>query len=221
MDNTKISKGILLGIRIAALLLLIFFFIPSVCVSCQGTTVDVSGFNAAIGNITVESEEIDSIDAAPWLFIIPILIIAIGVIATKYHFVTMACAFANIVMMYIFKGAVKDYVKDSVGEYAGYIKVESTAAFSFAIILSLLVILAVAFDKFILNDPKNKEKLEELIRKYIKQETPPAKTCSTCGHTLSENAMFCTECGTPVKNSQIRKDSANAEAPITVTEDEQ
>ena len=195
MDSTKISKGISIGVRIVALLLLIFFFVPSICVSCQGVTADVSGFNAAIGNVNVADEDIDDIESAPWLFIIPILVIAMGILATKYHVVTMACAFANIVMMCIFKGAVKAWVKDYFDEYWSYVKVKTTAAFSFTIFLSVLVILAVAFDKFILNHPENKAKVEALIQKYIKKEAALTKVCSACGKKLPETAQFCSGCG--------------------------
>ena len=49
MDKTKISRSISIGVRIAAIILLIFFFIPSICVSCGAYETKLSAFDAATG----------------------------------------------------------------------------------------------------------------------------------------------------------------------------
>ena len=169
MRKIKVKRGISIGIRIVALVLLLIFFIPTLCVSCQGEKVDVSGFDAATGNVSREAE------AAPWLFVIPVLAVVIGILATKFHIVTMICAAANIVMMFIFKLAVNIWVEDYFDEAASYVHVNATTAFSLHIILCLLIILATAFDGYILDNPKFKAGFERLTGRKL-EETPQADT---------------------------------------------
>ena len=226
MNYSKISKGISLGVRIAALLLLVLFFVPSITVSCSGVDADVSGLNAAIGTIEVEGEDIGDIDAAPWLFIIAALAIAIGVIASKFHFVTMACSFVNIIMIFVFKAAVNNWVKDNFDEYYSYIDVETTAAFAFHIIFCILIILALAFDKFVLLNDGIRAKMEELIRKILKKEpvapavdnTEGAKFCASCGHRVLPNAHFCGNCGATIEALEVAEETAASEEPAPAEE---
>lgn len=232
MNQTKISKYISIGVRVTALLLILFFFIPSICVSCQGAEAKVSGFNASIGSVNIEGggEEMEDveIDAAPWLFIILLLSIAIAVIANKIHLVSMICSFGGIVMMIVFKIGVDAWVEDEFAEYASYVNVETNAVYVFYIIFSVLIILALAFEKYILLNDANRAKFENILGRYVKLEataaptapeasaapavsTEPKKFCPNCGKALPMTARFCGECGTALP-------SENNEAPTSENE---
>ena len=229
MNQTKISKYISIGVRVTALLLIVFFFIPSICVSCHGVEAKVSGFNASIGTVNIEGDdemEDIEIDAAPWLFIILLLAIAIAVIANKIHLVSMICSFGSIIMMIVFKIAVNAYVKEEFQEFASEVSVETNAVYVFYIIFSVLIILALAFEKYILLNDANRAKFENILGRYVKLEataapttpeasaapavsTEPKKFCPNCGKALPMTAQFCGECGTALHSEN--KEAATSE----------
>lgn len=212
MNQSKISKGISLGVRIAALLLLVLFFVPSITVSCQGVApTDVSGFDAAIGTVEVAEENVEEIDAAPWLFLIPALAIAVGILACKLHFVTMACSLANIGMIFVFKATVKGWVNDNLAEYASYVIIETKEPFTFHIVLCVLIILAVAFDKFILCHEGNRVRLEGLFKKNTATGSAKAVFCHACGQQLAPTAKFCAGCGAAVQ-APVADETAGAKS---------
>ena len=154
----------------AALVLIVLFFIPSFCVSCGGIEAEVSGFGAAIGNVNVkDSEENATPEPAPWLFILPILSALIILYANKKRIISTACALGNIVMMFVFKLAVEAYVDKE--ELQGYLEVETKPAFTIYIVICILIVLALAFDKFVLGKKKNREKMSRIIED-LKQEDP-------------------------------------------------
>lgn len=159
MDKTKISRSISIGVRIAAIILLIFFFIPSICVSCGDYETKLSAFEAATGSINTEStdnsmSESTNPPAAPWLFIMPVLAIAIGIISTKFHIVTAICSIANIVMMFIFYANVNMYIEDSLKVFSGYVKVQASGTFTFVIVVSALIVVAVIADRILFHQSR-------------------------------------------------------------------
>lgn len=190
MNKNKISRGISFGVRIAAFILLVLFFVPSISVSCKNYETELSAFDAAIGNTEPsydsESEsntEHEDAPAAPWLFIMPVLAIAIGIIATKFHIVTALCSVAHIVMMFIFKGSVEKWVENTFKELAGYIKIRTNDAFTFAIEVSVLIIVAVIVDRTLFYQHK---KISVPCEEGI---IPPARSDDNDGEDLPPEAI--------------------------------
>ena len=155
-------------VRVCALILLIFFFLPTVGISCEGEKIaDISGIGAATGTVLVENssgekEKADDVNAAVWLFIMPILTIATAVFISKKELVAVACSAANLIMMCIFNAAVKGWVKKNYESYADYLDVEPTAIFSLYIIICVVIILTVVIDKYVIKPGKIKAFLQEI-----------------------------------------------------------
>ena len=220
MNSSKIKKGISIGVRVAALALIVLFFIPSFCVSCGDMEANVSGFGAAIGNIDVEnSEENATPDPAPWLFILPILSALIIFYTNQKRIISMVCALGNIIMMFVFKFAVNSYVDK---EFEGYLEIETKPAFAIYIVICILIILALAFDKFILGRKKNRDLLINIIN-WIKEDDPMEEDeprCPTCGRILSDPSGSCPFCSTDTsKCSEHNSDSAEDDGASTCEED--
>ena len=152
-------------VRVCALILLIFFFLPTIGISCEGEKIaDISGIGAATGTVLVENssgekEKADDVNAAVWLFIMPILTIATAVFISKKELVAVACSAANLIMMCIFHAAVKGWVKKN---YEDYLDVEPTAIFSLYIIICVVIILTVVIDKYVIKPGKLKAFLQEI-----------------------------------------------------------
>ena len=211
MNQTKISKYISIGVRVTALLLLLFFFLPSICVSCSGVDENISGFNAAIGvEVELDEDMMDPIETDPavWLFLIPVCAILIAIIANKKHIVSMVCAACGIILMIAFKIGVNLWVKDYFEDYADMVSVEAKAVYVFYIIFSILIVAALSFEKYVLFNDVNRAKLEKILGKNNAVSnsvtaTPTVATsavkqifCPNCGKANRADSSFCSECGT-------------------------
>ena len=127
--------------------------------------------------------------------------------------------FANIIMMCIFKADVNNWVDDNFEDYASYVKVKTTAAFAFHIIFCILIILALAFDKFVLCHPENRAKLAAIIQKITNKELGEATVCSACGQKVAPNARFCGSCGAAVEKPVAAEELVvAAESDVAPTE---
>ena len=146
MNYKKISKFISLGIRIAALILVVIFFVPTICVSCQGEeSTEISGFAAAVGNI--DSEDVDA-EAKPVLFVIPALALLIAALGNKLHIISAIAAEGNIIAMILMKNGVQKMVEERFDEFAGYITVETTNAYTIHMVVCVVIVIALLVDKF-------------------------------------------------------------------------
>lgn len=200
MNNEKISKGILLGVRIAALLLIVIFFLPSVCVSCQGEEMNLSAFNAATGLFDDKDELSTDISPSIEYFFIPIFAILIIVFAkNKKDWTPVFCSAANIILMILMKSEVKKIATKEAGSYIKYVRIETTAAYFFHMLLCVSIIIALLVDKFIICHPENRIKFEAIIKNLL-GKAPNAENqsviCLSCGSKNPNTAGFCSSCGT-------------------------
>lgn len=227
MNQTKISKYISIGVRVTALLLILFFFLPSICVSCSGVEVKVSGFNASTGTVNLDDlgEEFEdlTVEAAPWLLIALALAIVIAIVANKLQIVSIGCAIGGVIMMIAYKIGVDAWVDREFAEMASMISVKTNAVYAFYIIFCILIAAALAFEKFVLLNDVNRAKVENLLVKFNiirNSETPvvvPAAPevnkifCPNCGKPNKADSSFCSECGTalPVSSAPESKSSSN------------
>lgn len=229
MKKSKVSMGISLGVRLGALILLVFFFLPAINVSCQGSgideSVDISQFDAAIGQVDADGEDVGEIDAAPWLFVTVVLSLAIGIIASKWHIVSMICALGNIGMIFVFKASVHHWIERKHEYVANFLQINVKPVFILHIVICGLIFVALAFDLFIWRRIYQKKMaLAEAATSTLTEENPAS--CAACGYPLVPQAKFCVHCGAPVviAESADTSEEASAETPVeeaTATEAEE
>lgn len=192
MNKTRISKGISIGVRIAALISIVLFFIPSMCVSCGDAEIEFSCFDAAIGDYddnkdaSNQEEVSNEVESAPWLFLIPVLAILIAFYATRFHILSICCALGNIITMFVFKAVVENWTEENFG---GYAKVETMGPFTFQIVICVLIIITLAFDMFFLWN-YNQENCNSMKNERF---------CKKCAIWLDPFVEFCPFCGSSVK----------------------
>lgn len=223
-----ISKKIKFGVRIAAILLIIFFFVPTVSVSCSGYTTEISALNAVTGNYggantdaslggllgttsTSMSQGIVS-SSAYLLLLLPVLAILILVFSNSNAIISSVCAAGSAIGMLLFKSGVKKEVKlmmGEMGEDAIYgeelFSVKGTIWFTIHIIVCIAIIAVLMYEKFVLQNPENKKKIAGAVGGVFGNITNPvqtprtdSRTCAKCGTALADGAKFCATCGTPV-----------------------
>ncbi|MBE6983695.1 MAG: hypothetical protein E7435_05370 [Ruminococcaceae bacterium] len=166
----EMSKKISSIVKIAALAIIVVFFIPSFCVSCGGAEVEVefSAFDAAIGIVDDKAYEVigstpsedsaEEIEASPLLFVIVILAVVIFKYTNTRSLISIVSAIGCAVTMLLMKQGVEDYIHDS--ESAMFVlDMETTFAYSLHMILSIGIIALLLFERFILDHPERKEQV--------------------------------------------------------------
>ncbi len=191
MEN---SKKISFVLRIAAIAIMVIFFIPTFCVSCEDyINVEFSAFDAAVGIIDdkiaddLDTDDYDDtgdgIDASPILFGILICAVLILKYANTKFVLSLVCGIGCLIGMPLMSIGVKEYIKDA-GYPAYMISVETTLAYKLHILLSIIIIIALLFEKYVLEDADRYEKFEEVCSKFSKtSNTDTHKAKSTVKST--------------------------------------
>ena len=185
MTNSKLKKYLSIGIRISAFLLIILFFVPSICVSCSDVEVNFSAYEAAIG----DAEE----DAAKWydciLFVMLLFPVAILLISNRKPIITAIMSTLNIVSMVVFIVAVRLRCDAYFEEMEEMFTVKPKFSFFVNILISLLIIGTVLFERQIVEKFSVPDKREE--------ET----LCTTCGSPVKSSDQFCVKCGAQLETT--------------------
>lgn len=180
MTSSKISKIISIGIRIAALLLIVLFFVPSICVSCDDMEANFSAFEAAMGQVEEDlAMEYDYI-----LFVLLLLPLIILICANKVSVITATVSVMNIVAMIIYIIMVKIRCDAYFEGIEMMVSVEPKFAFILNIVLCAAIIGVVIFER-------------RIIAKFaVPEETAvPEKLCPMCGCPNKPEDQFCMNCG--------------------------
>lgn len=184
MTSSKISKYISMGIRIAALILIVFFFIPSICVSCDDIEVNFSAFEAAMGK--VEEDIAQKTDFV--LFAILIFPIFILICSNIKPMVSVTMSVMNILAMIVYIIMVKLRCNSYFEGVEMMVNVKPKFAFVLNILLSLAIIGAIIFEQKIIDKFAVPEKANE-----------DEQCCKTCGAPLNEADQVCTNCGAKIE----------------------
>ena len=168
------SNKIKLAVRIAAVILIVLFFVPTVTVSCSDMVVEISAFDAAAGNVeekvskemgeglmedmgigdmgdlTGESSN-DIYAPNPILYILIVFAAAMLVIANKNAIASIILAISSAIVMFLFKSGVADRVKE---DGMALVKVKTTPWFTVHIIVCVAIVLMLLYDKFVLQAKK-------------------------------------------------------------------
>lgn len=183
MTNSKISKYISIGIRIAALLLIILFFVPSICVSCDDMEVSFSAFEAAMGQV----EEDLALEYDYVLFVVLLLPLLILICANKAPIITATLSVMNIVAMIIYIIMVKIRCDAYFEGIEMMVNVKPKFAFVLNIVLCLAIMGAVIFERLI------------IARFAVPEEnSAPEKFCPMCGCPAKHEDQFCMSCGAKI-----------------------
>ena len=215
MNQKTISENISLGIRIAALFIVIIFFLPTVCVSCQSETMEISAFNMALGNFEWEEDD-DEAGPLPLYFLIIIFAIVILVKHNKDAYTSLIATIGNIIMMVVMKIQIQTTATKEAGKYADYIQVKTTTAYFFHMLLCVCVILALLIDKYIINNPENQIKITNYINRFSRAPNSDffSTTCFKCGKPILNNCKFCSNCGSVLPPPDTENNAqANENAP--------
>ena len=176
----EMSKKISSIVKIAALAIIVVFFIPSFCVSCGGAEVKVefSAFDAAIGIVDDKAHDVvgstpsedseDEIKASPLLFVIVILAVVIFKYTNTRSLISIASAAGCVVTMLLMKQGVEDYIRDS--ESAMFVfDMETTFAYTLHMILSVGIIAVLLFERLVLDHPERKEQISSTASKICQE----------------------------------------------------
>lgn len=169
MEN---SRKISFIVRIAAIAIIIIFFVPTFCVSCGDYEFEFSAFDLAIGKADDKlledlsgkdyDREDDDLEAAIILFVIIILAAIIVKYANGKSKLSLICSIGCLISMPLTKYIIQRYIDDE--GYARYtIDLETTFAYSLHIILSIIIIVALLFEKYVLNDLSADAQLDESL----------------------------------------------------------
>lgn len=220
LDLSTTSAKIKFGVRVAAILLLILFFVPTISVSCRGQeVVEFSAFEAGVGLIDEKMEEsmgsVDDID--PEFITLLFAVMAAFIIwhSNDKPLTTAGWAGLSAACMYLFKYGTKHRIAEmmdsDIKDIEGYIEIEGTGAFTLHILLCVAIAATVLYEHFILNNPDNKAKVMKMwgdIKGKIGLSVPSqssssassskvgSKVCPNCGSNLPAEAQFCGNCGT-------------------------
>ena len=232
------SKKIDFAVRIAAIAIIVIFFIPTFCVSCEDyMEVEFSAFDAATGNINEKiADELGTeydkddpyVNASPILFIIVILAGVIIKFSNTNHKVSIICAASCLIVMPIMKGEVYNFINSE--EYARYVfDVKTTFAYALHIILSIAIIVILLFEKYVLQDPVRNDQFNEMRKKYIQgyenvQSYSSDNMRSTKNNIVETNDKVadeptCSLCGAPLGKGATYCSKCKSEInPVNVKE---
>ena len=184
METAKTIRSI---VKIAALAIIVIFFIPTFCVSCGSyAEVEFSAFDAAIDRIDnkaydeMETEMTDDdeaeIKAAPILFIIVVFAVVIFKYNNTRPLTSMLCAAGCAVAMLVMKQRVAKFIGGM--EYAMLgIEMRTTAAYAIHMVVSIGIIVVLLFERYFLTNPGRQENMKETAGKIwegIKNMDKPA-----------------------------------------------
>lgn len=214
------SSKIKFGVRIAAVVLIILFFVPTISVSCSDYEAEFSAFDAAVGNVDeIVYEEMgldkssgdEGIDPAPLLFVLIIIAAIILKFSNDNAIVSSVCAAASAVVMYIFKSGAKDEAVRQ-GSYEGYnmVKVDTTSWFTIHIIVCLGIIAVLMYEKYVLQVPENHKKVKNTVDNILGNNGPSTTatnmiTCAKCGNKVPVGTKFCRACGNDMQPPRDEK----------------
>lgn len=185
MTSSKISKYISIGIRVAALILIVLFFVPSICVSCDDMEVNFSALEAALGQVEEDlAYEYDYV-----LFVILLLPVLILICANSKPFISVTLSFMNIAAMVVYIIMVKLRCDAYFDGVEMMVNVEPKFAFILNIALSAAIIGVIVFE-------------QKIVEKFAVPEEvgTDEKYCKMCGSALKEDDRFCMHCGAKVES---------------------
>ena len=181
MTSSKISKIISIGIRIAALLLIVLFFVPSICVSCDDMEANFSAFEAALGKV----EEDLAMEDDYILFVLLLFPLVILICTNNTPMITATVSAMNIVSMIVYIIMVKVRCNAYFEGIEMMIEVKPKFAFILNIALCAAIIGVVVFERHI-------------IARFavLEENSVLEKFCSMCGCPNKAEDRFCVKCGT-------------------------
>ena len=200
------TKNIKLGVKIAAIALILFFFLPMMVIDMMGFTDDIkfSALNFAIGQYQGEEMGVNY----PLAFAIPVLAVLVIVFIEKNIIVSAACAGGYSIGMIILNST----VKDELGYGSSLAK--ASLWYTLSLILGFAIAALLLVDKYVLQNPQNKQKIASAFggnkapqgygapqqgygapQGYAPQNNAPV--CAQCGAPLTPGTKFCARCGAP------------------------
>ena len=177
----EMSKKISTIVRIAALAIIVVFFIPSFCVSCGDIEVEFSAFDAAIGTIdekTYEAmgvpkdsqDDADSIEAEPLLFIIVILALVIFKFTNKRSLISILSAAGCAGMMLLMSNGINTRSVEELKDFIQYgVKTETIFGYTLHMILCAGIIVILLYERLILDNPERKEQISSTASKICQE----------------------------------------------------
>ena len=218
LDLSTTSAKIKFGVRVAAVLLLILFFVPTLTVSCDETEIaEFSAFDAAFGLIdekiakenggTTSAEDGIDPEFITLIFVAMTAFIFISVEKKPIETAAMAglSAFFMVGYKILAKSKAVEFVASSMGMDKSYIKeyieVEGTFAYTLHIILCLGIAGAILYEKFVLDNPDNKKLVMGFVGKIKDKIGTAASSTTTSSTPSSASGRVCSNCGSPVADS--------------------
>lgn len=217
------SKRINIAVKIAALVLLVLFFVPTVSISCSSMEVEISAFDAASGNVAdkinyeLEGDyadpDSDEYKPEPILYLLVVFAAAIFVIANQNSIASAICSLGSLILLIIFKSSVNTRVEENLSEMGyGTVKVGVTTWYYVHIFICLVIIGLVMIDKYVFSKKKAAAGVNDAAggvngnygySNYASNQPPKAQShCAKCGATLQNGTQFCANCGAPVPPPQ-------------------
>ncbi len=220
-EEKKKTKSLIGALKIVLVIGMICFFMPFATVSCGNTDITVNGIEVALGNFS--DNYIPSEDVGANVFLIIAIIatcISFGVcfaVKKDIGFVSSVKIFNIIalIFLFIFMLSVKPYYAFE-GNDLDYIEIEYNIGFWMAVLANgISAVLAYKIEKEgVMQTEVIVDELE--VKKTVicgkcKSENAPDNIfccncgvrldsiCKNCGEQITENAKFCTKCGTPVR----------------------
>lgn len=220
METSRVIRSI---VKIAALAIIVIFFIPTFCVSCGDyAEVEFSAFDAAVDKIdnklyeemetTPTDDDEDEIKAAPILFLIVIMAFVIFMYNNMRPLTSMLCAAGCSVMMLLMKQRVEKFISGP--EYAMLgIDLRTTSAYTIHTVLCIGIIIALLFERYLLANPERTEQIKGVTGKAwqeIKNLDRPAGANSPSAEKSSPvkmNSMRLNNEGKNLSDEKVEKPS--------------
>jgi len=217
-------------VKIAAIAIMVIFFLPTICVSCDAgvakVEVEFSAFDAAIGGVdekvydeirTEQDSEDDEIAAEPILFIIVVLALIIFKVTNNRPVISIICAAGCGIMMLLMKRGVKDWIIDNGGEFGYSFDIETTFFYFIHMVLCAGIIGLLLFEKFVLEDPERKKQFAGMV-KGIQKDVKNSDTYTISKDTVEEEAPMQSKPVSPDANKVIvrRKSETAGNAPVWI-----
>lgn len=220
------------GLRVLAVLGIIFVFCPSFLVSCSGQEIKVNAMTA-VGGLSAYGETV--VEPHPLMLITLLLPVAVTVLLfiRKYKdqmkaWIVVGCMGVDLIIWLVFRSTVKGIAEEH------YCDFKTTAWFFIHMIVMLIMVilsLAVVLCKLSLDtefpaifSQSGTQKALSQMSASVNQMTNAVTSiagsvaanvgsksskedvigyCAKCGKPIAYGCTFCTECGTPVPESMI------------------
>lgn len=220
MENSGKIKAI---IRIAALALIILFFVPMMSVSCGLIEIEFSLYDIATANLNdIVAEEtgmgfgagFEEMEPVPAFFIFILLALVILIFANKARILSSICAILSAIGLYGVSYIIEEEVKREASvEGYSYASVETTTWFTVYMIICIGIVVLLAYERSIINDEK-KNASQNATMGYAPSYAPPPPPpppqqmqftyCSKCGHREPTGVRFCSHCGGEIQPAQSK-----------------